>query len=146
MHTNTLDLTNALRFAYQRHQISLVFRLFINKFCSVCTDESWLTQRQMIVMASGQSSVCSTLCLTDNIDTSKVRITVPWWGESPSDQWIPRGTVMRKMFPFDDVIIYWKDYQNEIMFTKPAILCLLTVQWGARTSAGRIIVRLWFRL
>ena len=37
-------------------------------------------------------------------ETSKVHVTVPFWGEYTSDRWIPhtKGTVMWKMFPFDD--------------------------------------------
>ena len=38
---------------------------------------------------------------TDNKETSKVRVTVPLWGDSPH-----KWTVTRKTFPFEDVIMH----------------------------------------
>ena len=39
---------------------------------------------------------------TNSEETSKVRVNVSLWGYSPH-----KGTVTRRMFPFDDVIINW---------------------------------------
>ena len=42
---------------------------------------------------------------TDYKDTSKVRVTVPLWG-NPSVTGRSTGTKTRKMFPLDDIVIY----------------------------------------
>ena len=39
--------------------------------------------------------------------TSKLHATGILWGESTGDRWIPIGTVTRKIFPFDVVIMDW---------------------------------------
>ena len=65
--------------------------------------------RQMTIMASritGQSSVCSSIVYTDNKETSKVRVNVPYRVRG-IDRWsvdsMQKGKVTWKIFPFDDV-------------------------------------------
>ena len=51
-----------------------------------------------------------------NKETSTVRVTLPLWGDSTGERWIPRTpmdsphkwTLMRKMLPFDDVMMIYR--------------------------------------
>ena len=75
----------------------------------------WISIRAVNITSSsndhGVLNNRSIECLFSNLfrltERSKVCITVPLWGESTGDRWIPctKGTVTRKIFPLDYVIM-----------------------------------------
>ena len=56
-----------------------------------------------------QKCLCNSFFRPNITETSKFRITGPLWRESTCDRWIPltKGPVMRILFPFQDIIIWW---------------------------------------